>query len=216
MTNEKQLSKLLGILVEHMFFFKDISTEDAQWVIQNPKEAISLFIKAVKERSKEIAKNILPTVTSNGKTGQQWIETLEKESFNVSDWAKNILQKDDFNNQVTEDVTYHPVLIKGDEFSDKERITKNIRAEAKRRGYITPPPELAPILRQSVSDEDIKNLDLNWLVVMHEPIIGFDGDPNLLDLDRVDGGHWLRARWGDPGARWVRGFGFVFLAPQVS
>jgi|AntRauTorcE11897_2_1112592.scaffolds.fasta_scaffold07641_7 hypothetical protein len=63
MTNEKQLSKLLGILVEHMVFFKNLSTEDAQWIIEKPKEAISLFLSAVAERSKGAMKRIITPFT---------------------------------------------------------------------------------------------------------------------------------------------------------
>lgn len=45
-----QVSKLAGTLTEHQRGFEILSTEDRQWVISNPKEAIGLFVGAVKNR----------------------------------------------------------------------------------------------------------------------------------------------------------------------
>lgn len=52
--DEKQINKLLGVLVEHQSFFSDLPTADAQWVIQNPKGGIALFIEAIQNRKKEV------------------------------------------------------------------------------------------------------------------------------------------------------------------
>lgn len=43
-----------------------------------------------------------------------------------------------------------------------------------------------------------------------------DGNPNLLGLNRHDGGRWLNTFWDNPGNRWNRENGFVFLVPQLS
>ncbi|HEY4515989.1 MAG TPA: hypothetical protein VJH67_02255 [Candidatus Paceibacterota bacterium] len=62
---EQQTPKLMGVLVEHQDAFSPLPIEDAQWVIRNPKEAISLFLIAVKNRVREAAttiKNILSPV----------------------------------------------------------------------------------------------------------------------------------------------------------
>jgi hypothetical protein len=55
MATEQQISKLAGVLVEHQSGFTALSSQDAQWVITNPKEAISLFVAAVKNRATEAA-----------------------------------------------------------------------------------------------------------------------------------------------------------------
>ncbi|MEX2410802.1 MAG: hypothetical protein WD607_05415, partial [Candidatus Paceibacterota bacterium] len=183
---------------------------------RDPKK-VSIILQGIIENRRDVFPPFfefrLPPVTSNGMTDKDWIAQGE---IDFSDWAKDIMSKTEFNKSVTNNITYHPVLIKGDEFSGKERIIKNIRAEAKRRGYITPPPELAPLLRQAISDEDIKALGLTWLAVMHEPIIGFGGSPSLFGLFWSDVGRWLDAYFGDPDHYWSRDDGFIFLAPQVS
>ena len=48
--NEKQISHLLGILVQHQSEFSRLSTSDGQWAIRHPKGAIALCIKAIEDR----------------------------------------------------------------------------------------------------------------------------------------------------------------------
>ena len=47
---EQQVFKLVAVLVEHQSAFATLPTEDAQWVIQNAKPAIAVFIEAIKNR----------------------------------------------------------------------------------------------------------------------------------------------------------------------
>ena len=44
MKNVKQISKMLGVIVEHLVEFAKMSVDDCQWVIQNPKKAIWLTV----------------------------------------------------------------------------------------------------------------------------------------------------------------------------
>ena len=50
---EQQVPKLVASLVEHQSEFKLLTTGNAQWVIQNPKSAIALFVQAVENRQQE-------------------------------------------------------------------------------------------------------------------------------------------------------------------
>ncbi|MDP1884254.1 MAG: hypothetical protein Q8L10_02700 [Candidatus Moranbacteria bacterium] len=52
--NAKQISTLFGRLVEHQSELDSLNTEDAQWVIQHPKEAIALFSNAVEMRNEQL------------------------------------------------------------------------------------------------------------------------------------------------------------------
>lgn len=161
----------------------------------------------------------LPSITSDGRTGKQFITDLEKKKFQVGNEAKFCMTKSkDADGKLafvsSSGVTYKPVIIKGEAFEDNERITSNIRRVAAERKYITPPAELAPLLREAISDEQIAQMGLTWLIVMHEPITDSDGYPYLLGVGRRGGGRGLRAYWDDPDDRWRRVSGFVFLAPQ--
>lgn len=156
---------------------------------------------------------VLPAIITDGRTGEEFIQTLRKKGYRVSDWARDILKKSAF--VTTKEVIYKPVVIKGDEFSDSERSSKNIRAEAKRCGYLTPPAELAPYLREILSDEETRKTGLWWLVNMHEPINDSEGTPRIFDVSRRVDGLWLHASFdGNPTGGWFREAGFVFLLPQ--
>ena len=154
------------------------------------------------------------SVTSDGTTGPQWIERLEGKGFRLSDYAKSVLRSPDF--KPTSGVTTEIAILKGMLFEDSNRITKKIRAEADKRKLTTPNAEVACLIRENFSDEDIEAMGLIWIVAMHEPIKDSGGDPGLLGADRYGVGRWLDAGYGRPDHGWDRDFGFAFVVSQVG
>lgn len=153
-------------------------------------------------------------VPTDGRTGEQWIASLEGQGNRVGGYAKELLRSEKFVS--TNGVTYHLVVISGDEFEDGVRTNRDIRAEAASRGYPTPSAEVAPYLREMVSDEEIKRMGFWALIVMHEPITDSDGYLDLLGVGRDDDGRWLSTSYGRPDYRWFRECGFVFLVPAST
>lgn len=153
------------------------------------------------------------TVTSDGTTGPRWIERLEKQGFRISNWAKSVLNSSDF--LPTSGITTEIAVLKGLLWSDNQRITKNIRAEADNRKLTKPNAEVACLIREKFTDKEIETMGLVWIVAMHEPIRDSGGDPDLLDARRDGDGRWLGAACDGPGRRWRRGDGFAFVASQV-
>src|SRR3989344_746561 len=131
------------------------------------------------------------SVTSNGMSGEQWIEHLEKLGFGLSDYTKSVLRSLDF--KPTKGVTYEIAILKDMLFGDNDRITSNIRDLATRRKLIKPNAEVACLIRENFSDEDIEAMGLWGIVTMHEPIKDSDGVPFLLYSYRGGGGRWLGA-----------------------
>lgn len=154
------------------------------------------------------------SVTSDGTTGPEWIARLEKKGFRVSDYAKSVLCSKDF--KPTSGVTTEIAILKGMLFEDSNRVTKKIRTEAESRKLIKPNAEIACLIREKFSDEEIETMGLYWIVAMHEPIKDSDGDPGLLYVNRNDDGSWLDTDYGRPDSRWSRGCGFAFVVSQVS
>lgn len=154
------------------------------------------------------------TLTSDGTTGPEWITRLEKAGCRLSKYAKDLLISSDFNPS-EKGTVYDIRVLKGMLWNDSDRTTKNIRAEADRRGLATSDPEVACLIRLTFSDEDLKEMDLWWLVTMHEPIKDSGGDPGLLGALQCDDGRWLRTCYGPPGDGWDRELGFAFVAAQV-
>ncbi len=153
-------------------------------------------------------------VTTDGRTGEQWIASLEEQGNRVSGYAKELLRSEKF--VTTNGVMYHLVVISGDEFEDGVRTNQNIRAEAASRGYLAPSAEVAPYLREMVSDEEVKRMGFWALIIMHEPITASDGSPNLLGVGRGGNGRCLHTCDGGPDDWWFREYGFVFLVPAST
>lgn len=154
------------------------------------------------------------SVTSDGTTGPQWIERLEKKGFRVGDYAKSVLRSNDF--KPTSGIITEIAVLKGMLFEDNNRITKNIRVEADRRKFAAPNAEVACLIREMFTDEELEAMGLYWIVVMHEPINDSDGGPTLLSAGRLGDGRWLDACSGRPDSEFDRVFGFAFVVSQVS
>jgi hypothetical protein len=150
------------------------------------------------------------TGSDDGTTGSEWI----KRFADIGDYAKSVLRSPDF--KPTNGVTTEIAVLKGMLFENDDRTTKNIRAEAKKRGFTKPNAEVACLIREKFTDEELEAMGLWWIIVMHEPIKDSDGDPSLLGASRDGDGSWLLARWGDPGRWWHRDDGFAFAVSQVS
>ncbi|MCX6785112.1 MAG: hypothetical protein NTV81_04265 [Candidatus Komeilibacteria bacterium] len=154
------------------------------------------------------------TVISDGKTGPEWITYLEGKGFQLSKYAKSLLNSPDF--KPTNGVIIEVGVLKGMLFNDSDRTTKNIRSDAEARKFIKPNAELACLIRDKFTDEDIEAMGLTWIITMHEPIVDSDGDLGLLGVDRRGGGRGLFASYDRPGYQWYRSSGFAFVLSQVS
>lgn len=152
-------------------------------------------------------------VTSDGTPGHQWIERLEQKGFRLTRWAKDVLKSPDFN--PSSGVTYRVSVLKGTVFTDTDRMTRKIRAEAERRKLAKPHPEVACLIRELFSDKELEQMGLWWIVVFHEPIKDSDPGPFLLFAGRGSEGRWLGAGCGRSDDCWCSGGGFAFVVPQV-
>jgi hypothetical protein len=151
---------------------------------------------------------------TDGTTGEQWIERLEKKGFRVSDYGKEILRFDAF--KPTTGIVYAVKVLKGELFSESDRITKTIRAKAKELKLLDLPAEAACLIRENFTDEELADMGLRWIVVMHEPIKVSDGGLKLLDVDRGADGPWLHSFFDNPDCRWHRDSGFAFAQGPVA
>jgi len=154
------------------------------------------------------------TVTSDGTTGPEWIERLKEMNFRISNYAKSVLCSADFN--PTDGITTEVMILKGELFEDNDRITKKIRAEAERRNIATPNAEIACLIREKFSDEEIEKMGLWRIVAMHKAIKTSGGRSGLLGVSRGGDGRWLSAYYAYPGGRWDLETGFAFVVSQAS
>ncbi len=151
------------------------------------------------------------SVTSDGTLGEKWIGRLEDKG--VGSYAKRLLLSPDF--KPTSGVTYEVAVLPGSLFEDSDRITSKIRAIAYERKLTKPNAELACLIREKFTNQEIEAMGLWGIVAMHEPIKASDGDPCLLTANR-SGSDGLGAYCGKPDKRWSRDGGFAFVVSQVS
>lgn len=155
------------------------------------------------------------SVTSDGTTGEGWIVRLIAKGFKVGDYAKSVLRSADF--KPTNGITTEIAVLKGLLFKDNQRITKKIRAEATKRKMTKPNAEVACLIREMFSDEEIKAMGLSWILTMHEPIEDSYGGLELLYACRDSGGgSWLSAGYGNSDGSWDGSSGFAFAVLQVG
>ena len=185
----------------------------AQYASPEGKVTWGNFIKCCFSKWEERDGVIYFSVTSNGKTGEEWIKYFEEKAYRISDYAKSMLRSKDF--KPTSGVTTEVAVLKGMLFPDSDRVTKKIRTEAASRKFLTPDAELACLIRDKFTDEELEAMGLYWIVVMHEPINDSDGVPGLLGSGRDVGGRWLRAYYDRPVSRWSSYSGFAFAISQV-
>lgn len=154
------------------------------------------------------------SVTSDGATGEEWIERLENRGFHVGDSGKSVLRSRYFeptNGIMTEVVVLKSVLLK----NQGPITTSKIRAEADKRGnslrkLVKPNAEIACLIREEFTDEEIEAMGLLVIAAMHEPIRDSDGIPLILYASRRNGGYLFGAHYADPEDGWLDVTGAAF------
>jgi hypothetical protein len=146
-------------------------------------------------------------LVSNGFTGDQWIKNFKVKGFPPHTYVERVFQHQDF--VPTPAGTVHNIaVLPGKLYSCNGRITKDIRADAKRRKMTDPHPEVACLIREMFSNQDIKEMGLGWIITMHEPIPDFVGNPRVLGT--CAGVYELNIYSGNPDDRWIHQYGFAF------
>ncbi len=153
----------------------------------------------------------LSSVTSDGTTGKEWIERLEKKGFRVGKYAERALRSADF--RPTSGITTEIAVLPGWLFEDDDRITSVIRVEAAKREFTEPNAEVTCLIREMLADKEIEAMGLWQIVVMHEPIKDL-GYPYLLCANRFHIGRYLHACCVGLYDEWGPGRGFAFAVSQ--
>lgn len=127
---------------------------------------------------------------SNGATGKEWVMKFLK-LYNLGTEAESMLLSQSFS--TTNNIENKIVIIKDSYFKDGTDLIKKVYDEAKNRNWSKPSAETACNLRKILSDEDIRDMNLTRILVMHEPINDYMNDPSLFCLDSDGRGKWLSA-----------------------
>jgi len=164
--------------------------------------------------------HVVLSVTGLDLAGEQEVERLEAARFRVSGWAKSCLtstKKDgyDKNHRLVAGQEYKIALMPTKEIErNSDRTTDALRTRGiERYGYEKPLAGIVPRIRESVSDEQMKEMGFWFIAALHEPIKDSDGDPLVLNARRDGDGLWLFAFWDHPDRHWDGYGAFAFLVP---
>lgn len=158
----------------------------------------------------------MTTLTTNGLTGKQWIKRFKDNGYNISHWAKEIILSPEFEkSRLPKGTEIHIELVKGADVSEP-RTTDAIKNLARGKGWQVPTPEVALLIREAVSDEEMEQLGIWYIATLHDPIEDSDGSPGVLSAFRLDGGRWVYASWASPGRQWDTIGAFAFSVPASA
>jgi hypothetical protein len=153
---------------------------------------------------------------TEGLTGLDWVERLEDKDIKIEDEARNILLGPKF--KPTSGVAYNVAIMRGELFQDSGRYTSRIREQARLRKFRTPNLEVACLIRENLTDEQITSMGLKQINTMHEPI-------KQSEKPSRDGVYYLNSCYDDgpelgvsadfPGHEWYDYNGFLFLAASI-
>jgi hypothetical protein len=162
-------------------------------------------------------------VTTLGLTAEGWKTRLEQGGHKLSDWAKDILSKPDFdrNHRYEQGQTIKVFLIRGVEIKEADkRTTQNLQALATKQAgeasVTSLKGELALLIREKFTNEELREMGLWYIAVLHTPIVDSDGGPYVLYSRRDGGGSWVNAYWVKPGSIWGDCGAFAFVADLSS
>jgi hypothetical protein len=155
---------------------------------------------------------ILTVVVDRVSTGEEWICRTDTKGNRSDPYAKKVLRSKKF--QTTPVGTYEVAVLKGTSFTS-DPTTKQVCAWGKEKKFSDPNSDIACFIREQYTDDELNEMGLWWIAVMHKPIVSVDFS-RLLTVHRDGGGRLLRACDGYPDDRWSRRGGFAFLVSQVS
>jgi len=153
-------------------------------------------------------------VTSDGAIGKEWVERLIKHGFKLSKWAEELLLSTSF--RPTTGIEYEIAVLRGNLFTERDRINKKIRNEASMQKLSTPNVEVTCLIREMFSDEELISMGLYWIIAMHKPIKFSKRDISVLCAVRVGDDGWLDANYGGLNDGWSSDVGFAFEVSRTK
>ncbi len=152
------------------------------------------------------------SLISEGTSGGDWVSRLKDQGYRLDKLAEERLRSSRF--IVTSGRMFQIAILPGSLFSDTDRREEKIWELASRLQLQALSPEAACLIREYISDNDLKVLGLWWLKVMESPAA--EGSKTL-GIDRCGLGNWLTVSYGPrPDGTWGRDGGFAFLSLNLN
>ena len=230
---EQQATQFAGVFVQHHQLLTGAPKDDLQWAIQNPTDAVSLFVSALKSRAKktgeemkEVVKKVLTpfiTIATGGTTKEELIADIEAIPAEATKYAKSITENKAFTIS-KEKGTANLVTLSVAElgFTEQPRtdefMTEKFCAEFSAKyldGYVIELCQSEDGLQLRKQWKNQPKGTAVWMAM--ERIADSFGYPRVFCVGcRVAGELWLDGSWGNPGNRWNLGNRIVFRLRKLQ
>lgn len=160
------------------------------------------------------------TISGLGLTGIQEIKRLETIHYRMNKYAEQVFTEKKLNGRNSYDtkhsllanVAYNIVLMPGSEIvRDSDRTTANLLDCGEHYGYRQPIAGIVSRIREEVSDEQMKEMDIWSITALHDHILCADGFPYVLRSSRGGEGFLLVGYWSHPDIQWKSNDTFAFF-----
>lgn len=156
-------------------------------------------------------------LTTLGLSGKDWIKRLEKGKYNIGSYAKELILSKEFEAaRPKKGQEFAIEFVKVADLGKSYATTTELREYAQKKGWAVPTPEVALLIRETMSDKDIEELDTWYVAALHDPIVDLRGGPSVLCASRNGGGRWVNAYWDDPRLKWLADGAFAFVVPASA
>jgi hypothetical protein len=151
-------------------------------------------------------------VVHTGKTNSEWVDYFDKKGVSLGFYAKSILLSSNF--QPTEANTVARVaVLKGARYNNESRTNEVVRSDAGYLTFMKPNVELVCLILDMFSFKDFCNMDLMYVIVMHNPVDGMpSGNPDILGVAVREESEdvCMYAGGGKSTEKWGADFAFAF------
>jgi len=107
------------------------------------------------------------SVTSDGTTGKEWVKRLTDQRVIVHSKTVNLLNSKKF--KPTSGVTTKIAILKGKKWTDEDRFNLKVCTQAIIRNFTLPNLEIACLIRDTLSYQDIAVMGLLQIIVVDNP-----------------------------------------------
>lgn len=165
---EDQISRMMKNLVINQKLFNQLDEDRRQWILNNPKEAIALFSRAVENRGKNLLFPVWKTIKlgTGLKTADDFIKQLEKKDNYVNDNALEMLKNSMFT-VADRLIKINLIIVNGNLLGFRKRTpSEKIFESVAKNGLYQVPAEVGPQLRLQYQDQPvIENLRISMKLI---------------------------------------------------
>lgn len=150
--------------------------------------------------------SIVTSVLTDGTSGNDWIKRLENRNVILTESAKTIIKQKTF--KPTKDIRFTLEILKGGQFENGFKLS-DIKKFAKNQLLLVPSIEIALLMREQILYNDMKEMGLDRIIIMHRSHKGrllsleLDGYASMITTVKTEG-------------RWQKNDGFAFIINNIE